>query len=53
MVMPTNGFRNGASIPKTGEITCFRTIAGQTQYQDGEDLCALSCPSVLVLHELR
>jgi hypothetical protein len=32
--------------PVNEEITPYRTIAGQTQYQDREELAATSCPSI-------
>lgn len=39
-------YQEWGSHPKNGEITPYRTIAGQTQYQDREELSAVSCPSV-------
>jgi hypothetical protein len=39
-------FQEWGKHPKNGEITPYRTIAGQTQYQDREELSAVSCPSI-------
>jgi hypothetical protein len=39
-------FQEWGKHPVSGEITAYRTIAGQTQYQDNEELTATSCPSV-------
>ena len=39
-------FQEWGKHPNNGEITPYRTIAGQTQYQDREELSAVSCPSI-------
>ena len=39
-------FQEWGKHPSNGEITPYRTIAGQTQYQDREELSAVSCPSI-------
>jgi hypothetical protein len=39
-------FMEWGKHPGNGEITPYRTIAGQTQYQDREELAAVSCPAI-------
>ncbi len=43
---PDEWFMEWGIHPANGEITTFRTVAGQTQYQDREELSPVSCPSV-------
>lgn len=39
-------FQEWGLHPNGDEMTPYRTIAGQTQYQDREELCMTSCPSI-------
>jgi DNA polymerase type B, organellar and viral len=39
-------FQEWGKHPSNGTITQYRTIAGQTQFMDDEQLCATSCPSI-------
>lgn len=39
-------FMEWGKHPGTGGLTQYRTIAGQTQYMDDEELCSTSCPSI-------
>jgi hypothetical protein len=43
---PDDWYQEWGKHPGNGEITPFRTIAGQTQYQDREELSATSCPAI-------
>lgn len=43
---PDEWYQEWGRHPDTEEITPYRTIAGQTQYQDREELAAVSCPSI-------